>query len=226
MDRLFTIITRTNSVLLLLVLIGAGVSLVSMSWPRDGSKRRGAIEVSEQGERSPVILQLERIEKIRGAGTQMLLLSERTRPGKLSSGSEYAPKTRNALFLSGPEKKARWLFPKQSNVILTTAQLQDADEPKTKPTRALYFEYVAADTDGDGKLTDQDHSTVALAKPDGTGIVEVLSSVSRVISYDLPSEKQLSVVYQIGPVVRHALITIPSFAKESDQEIVRVSTSP
>lgn len=225
MERLFIIIGRINNVLLLLVLLGAGFSIVWMSWSSNQWQRRGAIEVptGDHASKAQVLLRFERIENIKGANTQMMLLSARSESVKFSSGSSYGSEIRNVLFLTGTEKTARWLFPKQNNLILVTAQLcEELKDSKDTPTKALYFEYVKDDTDGDGKLSNQDNSSVALSKPDGSGFVEVLHGVSRVLSYEMIGSQYLSVVYQAGKTVRHAKFSVLSLTKETDQEIVNV----
>ncbi len=225
MERIFIIIGRINSVLLLLILLGAGISIALMSWSSSQWQRRGAIEVpaGESASEAQVLLRFERIENITGANTQMMLLSAQAKSEKFSSGSGYGSETRNVLFLIGNEKTARWLFPKQNNLILVTAQLREKSKnPKDNPTKALYFEYVQGDTNGDGKLSAQDHSSVALSKPDGLGFVEVLHGVSRVLSYEMIDSQYLSVVYQTGKTVRHARLSVLSLAKETDQEVVNV----
>ena len=174
MERIFVIIGRINSVLLLVVLFGAGVAIVWASWPSSPFRqnndmkwrlfppcgvaspcriphtatglrlawqknpsvsfdtvlaerttssqwqRRGAIEVAggDTLTQTPVFLHLEAIQNITGANAQMMLLSAREKSGKFSSGSGYSSETRNVLFLTGTEKSARWLFPKQNNVVL------------------------------------------------------------------------------------------------------------
>ena len=225
MERLFTVISRINSVLLLVALIGICIFMGWASWSSGRWQQRGTIEVADAGAKSnsPIFLSLERVENIKGADTQMMLLSAREKSGKLTSGSGYASETRNVLFLTGTEKKARWLFPKQSNVILVAAQLREqSNDLKEAPAKALYFEFVTEDTDGDGKLSSQDRSNVALSKPDGTAFIQVLSGVDRVLSYEMLNDKQLSVVYQVGKIVRHARFSASSLTKEIDQEIVNV----
>lgn len=225
MERLFVIIGRINSVLLLVALLGVGLSVAWMSWSSNQWQQRGAIEVpaGDLSAKGPVLLQFERIEDVAGANTQLILLSARVDSAKFSSGSGYGSETRNVLFLTGNEKKARWLFTKQNNLILVTAQLrEESKDPKENPTKALYFEYVKEDTDKDGKLSSQDHSNIALSKPDGSGFVEVLHDVSRVLSHEMIDSQSISVVYQIDKAVRHAKFSVPSFEMKTDKEIISV----
>ena len=225
MERLFIIIGRINSILLLLVLLGASLSIAWVTFSDKQWQRRGAIEVpaGKSASKEQVLLSFERIEIITGASTQMMQLSAKSESAKFSSGGGYRSETRNVLFLTGHEKIARWLFPKQNNLIFVAAQLrEESKNSRENPTQALYFEYVKNDSNGDGKLSIQDLSSIALTKPDGTGFVEVLNGVSRVLSYEMLGSQYLVVVYQTGKVVRYAKFSVLTFTKESDQEIVSV----
>ena len=73
-----------------------------------------------------------------------------------------------------------------------------------RPAKALYFEYVTDDTNGDGKLTSADKSSVSLARPDGSGVTEVLHGVDRVLSYDLNADNSVSVLYQTASTLHNA----------------------
>jgi len=222
MERLFVVIGRINSILLLLALLGAGAFIGWMAWPSAQREERGAIEVpaSQTEKVSPVLLRFERIQNIIGADTQMMNLTTEGRSGKFSSGGgSYVSEIRNVLFLTGDGKKARWLFPTHGNKILVVSQLrEDSYGPGAieKPTAALYFEYVTGDAGGD-KI-----SKIAMAKPDGTGFVEVLDGVDRVIAYQMLDSQRLTVVYQKGKSVHHARFSVTTMTKEFDAEIVSV----
>jgi len=140
------------------------------------------------------------------------------------SSDGYNSEARNVLFLSGSQKTAHWLFPTHKNLILLTAQLQEGINgyDYKHPTKALFFEYVTEDTNGDGKLSHQDHIIVAITKPDGSGMTDVLQGVDKVLSYNMLDEKTLSIVYETGKFMRHARVSTVSLAKESDQEIIKL----
>jgi len=74
----------------------------------------------------------------------------------------------------------------------------------------------------DGNLSAKDHSNVGVTNPDGTGFMELLHNVNRVLSYSMLDQEYLSVVYQRGTVVKHAKYSVTSMKLESDQEIVNV----
>ena len=224
MERLFVIIGRINSILFLVILLGIGVSIALMMSENNRWQRRGAVEVTDgkSGSKKPMLVSFEKIENITGANVQMLQLTTKEKSEKFSSGG-YGTETRNILFLAGTENAARWLFKDHKNLILVAAQLREESiYSKKEPTQALYFEYVAEDTDSDGKLSSTDRSNIGLSKPDGTGFLEVLHDVSRVFSYEMLDHQYLSVVYQKGTAVRHAKFSVASMKLEADQEIINV----
>jgi hypothetical protein len=227
MNRLFIIIGRINSVLFLLVLIGAAGSVVWMTAEGNQWKRRGAVEVAdaESGANKSVLLNFEKVENITGANAQLMRLTAQEKSAKFSSG-EYGGETRNVVFLTGTEKAARWLFKEHKNVVLVTAQLSsESRNSKENPTSALYFEYVSNDTNQDGVLSSTDHSNIGLARPDGTAFVEILNGLSRVLSYEMLDDQNLSVVYQKGKAVRHAKFSVANLKLVTDQEIVNVPST-
>lgn len=222
MERLFVIIGKINSLLLLVVLIGVGISVAWLTMANNRWERRGAVEVpeAESSSNKSVLLSFDRFEHISGTNAQMIQLTTSTKSTKFSSGGGGS-ETRNVVFLTGHKKTARWLFKDNKNLILTVSQLhKDSDESKAPATEGLYFEYVTEDTNGDGVLSSEDHSNVALTKPDGTGFSEILHDVSRVFSREVPEQQYLSLVYQKGTTVRHARFSLSSFKLEVDQEIV------
>ena len=224
MERFFAIIGRISSVLTLLFVLGLGSVITWVYWSNSQWQRRGAIEIPAEKSTSnhSVLLRFEPIENINGTNTQIIRLSAQEKSGKFYSGG-YGRETRNILFLTGDEKKARWLFPKQTNLIIVTAQLREKSEDrKDSPVKAFYFEYVSEDSNDDGKLNAEDQSSVALSKPDGSGVIEILHSVNRVLSYGMLGSQQLSVVYQKDKSVRHAKIAIPAFTVETNQEITSI----
>lgn len=226
MERLFTLIKRINSALLLLGLLGLGAFIAWNIWSSNHwqSSRSVPIPATQAGEAKPVLLEFGQIRNICGTDTQMLELSTRGDSGKFSSGG-YGSETRNVLFLSGKDKTPRWLFPVQSNLILTAEQLRHETEScgsKQAPASALFFEYISNDSNGDGKLSREDRSRIALAKPDGTGLTEVLDGVSRVLSREMLDSQHLTLIYQKDRTIHHARFSLPTLSKELDQEIVTV----
>lgn len=227
MERLFTIIGRINTLLFLLVLLGAATFIAWTIFDSNQSNRRGAIEIadSESGTEKTILLSFGRVENVAGADTQMLPLSSRAKTGKLSSGG-YGGETRNVLFLNGSEKAAHWLFKDHKNLILVSDQLhEEGTKTKETPAKALYFEYISDDTNEDGRFSTEDHSNIGLTKPNGTEFAMVLQDVSRVFSFQMLDPQHLSVVYQKGTAVKHAKLSVATMKLISDQELVNVPST-
>jgi hypothetical protein len=224
MERLFTIIQRINSLLLLAVLLGAAGAIIFVTSESTRWQRRGAVEVAESGsgDKKPIIVSFHRVEGITGSDTQMMRLTTNEKTTKFSSGG-YGKETRNILFLSGDEKTARWLFNDHKNLLFAVSQLREESSNKEDTTtKALYFEYISNDTDEDGNLSSADHSNVALTKADGTGFTTTLANTNKVFLYEMVDPKHLSIVFQKDGKVRHLKIAISDFSVVSDQEIIDV----
>jgi hypothetical protein len=232
MDRFFSVLTRVNSVLLFLLLAGGGVTAVglfgaSLFFGRDANRRGEVVVQATETDTGQGLahLRLGQFEVIAGANAQMMRLLARSEGGKFLSGG-YDSDARNILFLAGEGKRAQWLIPKHANLITQVAQISEGNKfdrhNQSKPTRALYFEYVVEDTDGDGRLTRNDLSVVALARPDGSGMVEILKRLSQVLAYEWVGENQLGIVYQAGKEVRYDRYSLETFARVSEQLVLEV----
>lgn len=226
MDRFFTLLGRVNQVLLFLLLLGLGLGALGVLAMNllDRPRRGGdivAATADPAGREATVELHLDRLETIAGSDVQMLHLVAQVDGSKLTSGAGYR-ETRNLLFFAGDGTAARWLFPRHGQLIMRASQLGDDDRPRGRdgPTRALLLAYVAQDSDGDGRLTERDLATLALVRPDGTGLVELAQGVSRLLSHQPIGERQLGLVYRTGRQVRYARYALDSFAKLAEQVVV------
>jgi hypothetical protein len=91
MDRLFAIIVRINSVLFLLVLLGAAGSIAWVALESNRWQRRGGVEVTEtesEAEKSP-LLNFNRVERVAGTDTQMMHLTTQEKIGKVFIGRPW-----------------------------------------------------------------------------------------------------------------------------------------
>lgn len=225
MKNFFTTIRRINSLLLfgglivftVLVLWGIGSGIEERN--RDVV---ATAKTSKTGEE--LRFRLEEPKDIPGTDTQMLkLTASKGQSGIAYSG--YERDARNILFLSGDDKAARWLFPNQDNVIHTAAQLlapAEGEPGKGGAALALYFVYSDQDTSGDGEVTNDDRSRLALAKANGEGFANVLSGIDHVYSVSLVGERSISVLYRVGKSLRHARYAVATLGREFDREVVAI----
>jgi len=227
MNTFFTYIRRLNSLLLfaglvvfaLLVLWGIGSSV-------ERSNRDVVATAKAPGAGEELSFRLDEIKDIPGTDAQMLkLTASKTQSGIAYSG--YERDIRNILFLSGDDKSARWLFPNQDNVIHTAAQLLAPAEDKNPSgkgvaAQALYFVYSDQDTSGDGEITKDDRSKLALARANGEGFANVLSGIDHVYSVSLVGERSISILYRVGKRLRHARYSVATLGREFDREVVAI----
>lgn len=223
MERFFVTINRINSVIFLVVLLATGGMVLWLLGTQLSSSRDRAITVASPEGRGngATPLRLGSLEHISGSDTDMLSLTSSKEDGKFSSGG-YGSDARNILFLNGEAMKPHWLFANHNNLILRNTQLkQSSSDDEKGPALALYFEYIAKDSNGDGKLSSLDTSTVALTLPDGSGFTDILHDVDRVFSFETAGDKQLSILYQKGKSIRHARVSIATMQPTSDQEVIQ-----
>lgn len=217
MERFFTIIRRINSILFLLVLLGVGASAAWWSWQLhqwyaryDPSQETAE---TEDGADEPAYAELGDADTVTGTGTQMFSL---TAEGLGRRGRQI----RNILFLSVEAPQGRWLFPDHGNLILETDQIRPwRANDGTAPSTALYFEFVPAEPESGREPSEFDFFSVALSRPDGTGLVEVLQDVDQVLSFEQFDAGSLTVVYRDRRDLRRARIALDSFAIISNQPV-------
>jgi hypothetical protein len=225
MDKVFKWISRANGVLLLLLLAGVGIQVAIWNWPRDRSQSRHVAVATEPAntDEAPVPLVLGEVETVAGSDVLMIPLGTEEDSMKLGSGPRYRHEMRNMLFLAGNGQRATWLFEANGNLLRDLDQLSwRPDRDSHSPTVALYFEYAAGDINGDHEINRNDTFTVALAKPDGSGVSEILQGVTRVLSHDLVDEQTMALVYQIDKTIWHARYRVSTFEKLSEQAVIDV----
>jgi len=221
MDRFFGWINRINSILFLLVLIGVGIgTYLAVSEYRQAFARYElpdeSTDATDEPAKPAVRLTLGEVDHIYGTDTSMIRLFSEDAGGRTGSGRNE--RMRNILFLSNDGQHATWLFEKHTNLLTDVDDLRLPDQP----TRALYFEAVLTDSDGDGELNEYDLSAVALARPDGSGFTKILDGVDRVLSHEQIDDHHLAVVYEIGAAIWYARFDLDTFAKLSEQSLVDV----
>lgn len=226
MEKFFVVISRINQVLLLLVLL-AGAGFIAWGiWDESGVKHRGAVKVAAtpSAGKAPLLMKFDGVEGV--AGTDVIMIRLRSEEGatrSYSSGGGVS-NVRNLLFVSHSDKAGHWLFKDHTHLIRSVEQLSydPQNSAREAPARALYLEYVAADSNHDGELTPDDDTTVAVSRPDGTGLTEVLHGARNVLSYQMTDPQHLSVLYQVGEQVKHLSYSLATMKVESDQALAEV----
>jgi hypothetical protein len=218
LDRIFLLINRTISLIILLALVIAAGAVAFMLLPGKPTQQPGEQRVAARTE-SPdktVTLGFGSVEAIDGTDTEMIRLTANTG----ANYSSHAGETRNVLFVGTTDQPARWLFKEQTNTILKLEQLRDSTGPKEPArTMALYVEF--------GKRTEQGEMavTVALAKPDGSAFTTVLRDVTRVLSYRRIDANRIAILFQRDTTLIQADIALEGFAVLRQRQIAQVPSA-
>ena len=227
MNTFFTYLRRINSLLFLAGLLALALLFFRAASSDSAQNKQEIVTTSATpGSKETLRFYLDELQDIPGSDTQMLkLTASKTKPGPVYSG--YGRDTRNILFLSGAEKSARWLFPDQNHVIHTSTQLQLQVKDKKTPgadnvTVAFYYLYSDKDTTGDGKITNDDNTSMGLSKANGEGFTAVLAGIDRVYSVSLTENDGISVLYRIGKRLRHARYSAVTLGKVFDREVTAI----
>jgi hypothetical protein len=232
MKTFFALIKQLNSLFLFGILTSAILFVAYGIWSvikeeNKSTQPKAVLSVSDASDSKVELrFRIDDADDIPGTNTQMLkLVAKKTKAGLVYN--DYESDARNMLFLSGDDRKARWLFPHQDNVIRTVGQLRLNTEDENpagmkKPTQALYFLYADKDTSGDGEITVYDRASLGLAKPNGEGFVTVLTGIDRLYSVSMLGDQSISVLYQTGKVIRHALYSVATLAKVADREVAAI----
>lgn len=227
MKTFFTFISKLNSLFLFGFFASMLLLVALVVWSAFKDQRKDVVTVSDaSGSKVEMRFRLVEFKDIPGANAQMLKLTATSvKPG--FAYSDYKSDTRNILFLAGDERKARWLFPHQNNVIHTTGLLhsqveKDNSPSRENPTKALYIEFSDKDTNGDSEISEDDEVSLGLSKPDGEGFATVLTGIDQLYSVTILGGQSISVLYRAGKMFRHALYSVATLAQMSDREIVAI----
>ncbi|WP_374382974.1 hypothetical protein [Dongia sp.] len=222
MDRFFLFISRMNSVILLLLLIGGGLVLGVKLWSTTATPLPLVKQsASDEGKR----LRLEEAEKVGDTDTYYAVLVSDADTKFISSGP-YGRVGRNILFIQNGAGSASWLFPANAQILRKIKPLPEAKDAQTPSSpKALYMEVVSADTDGDGGMGWSDAIDIAFTKPDGTQFTKTLAGVSRVLAFDTAIENEMRIIYQIGTELWQGQISLDDFKLLSSQRVAAVPES-
>ncbi|OGW27721.1 MAG: hypothetical protein A2X56_06955 [Nitrospirae bacterium GWC2_57_13] len=226
-NRIFVVINRINSVLLLSVLLLAAGGLIWTIFVQSQWKRNRSIEVqdkTEQGSAEKVKLRLSNIEQVYGAPVQFVRLETEPKGGKFSSGY-YPEATRNIMFLTKGLKQAHWLFSKHNFLIKTVVQLRESEGyDRNNPTRAMYYEIIKEDSNNDGRLAEDDAVVIALSRTDGTGYVELNSGHQRIVGHRTVNQgAEVAVIVEKDGKVLYSTYSLRNFSKTAEIVITEIA---
>ena len=133
-----------------------------------------------------------------------------------SGGSSYSRRTaKNILFIDLEANESRWLFPSNSQLIISTRGVDENGlESESTFTQAFLYSVVSSDTNLDGRLDADDDLVVSASRPDGTNYSELLTDVQRIIGTAKAGSDKLLIVYQKNSRALTAVFDTPTLQIE------------
>lgn len=139
-------------------------------------------------------------------------------------GEAYSNPTRNILFVNMERNEMKWLFPTNGQLVTQVQMLPENayNDDKKRSTKAILYQVVQKDTDGDKRLTVDDDTVIAFSLPDGSKYKDVLSSAERLIDATLLENKTLFLMYQTKGVGYASTLRLGDFATVKKVELPKV----
>lgn len=185
-SKIFRIINRINSVLLLVLLAGGCILIILGIVLSNRWQDRRAVEVVQDDageEQKKIELILGNIDNVPGFETQYVKLRSRASGGKFSKYSGGG-ETRNVLFFTGNELNTHWLYQNHTFIINEFFILHGYIKDKEKAL-AIYIESIKSDSNGNNRLDHNDLITISLTDPHGQRYTEIDNEVQSVIDTNI-----------------------------------------
>lgn len=132
-----------------------------------------------------------------------------------SSSPGYTPaSTHNLIFLNQRDETIRQLLPTNDQVLVYRESFpeQRDDDEEQPPVAWFLYGVVAADTNGDTQLDQEDRQTLAISDAGGIGYTEVLTDVETILGTTLRDPNTLLIIVRQGETYQLARIDLPSRA--------------
>ncbi len=150
-----------------------------------------------------------------------------------SYGQAYYSKSslsiRNYLFINSINNEKRWLLNSNEYLISDTDLLQNAsDSENSKTVKAILYQVIKRDTNGDKRLTAKDKLSLGISSVNGENYKEVIKMLDSFLGYRVIDENRALIVYQRGESGYSARLNLTTMSIESETEIpkIRARNSP
>jgi len=199
MKRFDRILWRINGVLLLFA-VAAGIILLiwglaqTFFYSANEHKDAAVVDIN-QGTHQREYLNLGNSTKMTGLSVVRMPLNSDTSYRSFSSESSGG-RTRNFLFIDFSSMSSKWLFDGFQRLILNEHDLYASLNNSGTNVVGSIYEVVASDTNGDGKVTEDDQVAAFWGTPDGKDVIEVVSSAKRILSVEQVTDTEVLIIYQ------------------------------
>jgi len=229
-NRFFRFVWRFNAVVLMIVGI---LAIVLLGF--------GGYQIFEEilGEEAPAKTvdvgggsiadekwRLGQLQNIEGSPYVMIPLFSDQGVDSSYSSKASSTSSHNLLFINCEDNQKRWLFPANDFLVVRKCLLPEGDYfsscKRDQPVKAILYQIAKKDTNGDGRLTENDEKTVALSLPSGLGYKEILHDVDVFVGQKVLDEETLLIVFQKQEIGYSVNVSLKDFSLSEVTELPKV----
>jgi len=214
------IIFMITGVLALIIIAVSGYQLVNSL--KRGKDTRETLNIAGNVNTDKQI-NLGEITDIENTDYIMIPLQSPQNSQKFSScSSEY--RILNILFVNKQNNMGKWLFGNNDHSILLHELLSEKDDCDSDPKiiRAILYEVVNKDTNGDNIVSEDDKKIIALSSSSGDNYKEILSGLDSFIGHKVLDKDTLFLVYQKQGMGYAATVSLSDFSITNQRLLPKV----
>ncbi|MBE0456561.1 MAG: hypothetical protein ACTJIB_14540 [Pseudoalteromonas prydzensis] len=137
--------------------------------------------------------------------------------------SKYKPtRSKNVMFINGKTNYANWLFDTTDQLITDISPLYLSEFDSQSKAAGFAYHVIKNDTNNDGLLSNEDKSTFALSKIDGSGYSEVLTGFDRILEYAVNEQGNLFMLFIDNADVFSMLVDLTTFKVIDKRQLPKV----
>lgn len=143
-----------------------------------------------------------------------------------SYSAKSTSSTINYLFLDSETGTSKWLFANNDYLIKSFRFISETNNTNNtgesiSQVRAVLYQLMKQDTNGDGRLTNENGMTIAFTHYNGNDYQEVITGVDRFLGYKVINANSLLIVYKRDGIVYSAKVSLDNFALSNENEIAK-----
>ncbi|WKD24463.1 hypothetical protein NDQ71_05115 [Pseudoalteromonas sp. KG3] len=137
--------------------------------------------------------------------------------------SKYKPtRSKNVMFINGKTNYANWLFDTTDQLITDISPLYLSEFDSQSKAAGIAYHVIKNDTNNDGLLSNEDKSTFALSKIDGSGYSEVLTGYDRILEYTVNEQGDMFMLFIDNADVFSMLVDLTTFKVIDKRQLPKV----
>lgn len=134
---------------------------------------------------------------------------------------------RNIMFINEQTNESVWLFDSNKQLIADYQPIRShymlTEKHSNDSPNAIIYKTITSDTNNDNMINMEDSQSLAISKPDGTGLKTLVDRCDRMVSQSGTSDGALLIIYQSRGIGYSMLLNLESFEIISNNELPKTS---